>query len=71
MLLIITRGFLHLLYKANTLTVISLEDLGLYKFDEPLFWRLLGNSGVFLFSVIQYKAFIYGPEVKSRDYCGD
>ena len=33
-----------------------------------MFWRLLGNSGVFLFSVIQMKAFIYGPEVRRASH---
>lgn len=50
------------------LTDISLKDIGLDTFQNPLFLRLLGNSAVFLFSVIQFRSFFTKTEGELDEY---
>ena len=50
----------------NKLTLcadISLKDIGLDTFQNPLFLRLLGNSAVFLFSVVQFRSFFTKTDI--------
>ncbi len=55
----------------NKLTLcadISLKDIGLDTFQNPLFLRLLGNSAVFLFSVIQFRSFFTKTDIELDEW---